>query len=441
MSTPRNTPAENPPGGSGEAAGPAAQPAPEASPGAVEPLSESEWSRLDRGVRRLHSELAQVLAGVPPAARHASALARHLAIDRTTCQRAVHATNRPYPGPELLNRLPGVRALRMLAEAAGRADPPVDAETLDGLLVAVDQLQGLVAELAGSQRRLKQRLEAPRQAPPAARADEGAELRRRLHDAAAALTGRVSDCWVAVFAYAPSPSDPGRLEVVRANGLVGHRSRKDAVPLVVHNFSGSGALDEPLDGPGYASLARAPLHGSSPTVVLEDFSSRPPPLVTARQPDAFLVQAIDAPAHSGDQPVDLMLATRTTMPHPAGQDPAVEEVWAMVNFPSRHLLLDVWLHRDLARQCVPSLDAHLWSPDFAQHVNDRWQTRLPDGPVLQVLGEDAPRQAPAAYPRLPELTGQLFERSGLEHGDFVGFRCEVAWPTWRTGYCLRLDFA
>jgi len=229
--------------------------------------------------------------------------------------------------------------------------------------------------------------------------------------------------------------------VFRANGLVGHVARADAAPLVVHNFSG-GADGERIEQAGvpFANLEDAPLAGSSPTVVLDEFSSHPLPLVTARQPDEFLVQSIDARGPTLGDPVDLMLATRTTTPHPRTQDVPVEEVWAMVNFPSRHLLLDVWLHKDLARACLPSVDSHLWAPDFAQQAGDRWRTRMPESPMLQLLGSGLPRHAPAAYPRLNDLTEHLFDRVGIDPEEFIGHRCDVPFPVWRTGYCMRLDY-
>lgn len=408
------------------------------------PLTPEDRGRTDRVARRLHSELAAFLAVQPPTARHASALARHLGVDRTTCQRAVHGATRPYPGPELLARLPGVRALRMLADAATRSTPPADPAAVDALVTAIDQYQRLLASLGGSLTRLMLRLERSQAAPGehvAEPVDRSAlDARVRLFEAATEVTGRASDCWVAVYAYRPSPTDPGMVEVYRANGLIGHVAGAEAVPLVVHNFSGSQG-EQPATGEArFASLENDPVTGRSATVVLEGFSSDPPPLVTARQPDEFLVQSIDEREPAAGRAVDLMLATRTAMPHPALGALPVDEVWALVNFPCRHLLLDVYLHRDLARACVPSLDAHLWGPDFGKHQGDRWQTRFADPPPLQLLGPGLPRRSPAAYPRLAELTQHLFSRVSLPSDEFVGHRCDVAYPLWRAGYCMRLDY-
>lgn len=135
-----------------------------------------------------------------------------------------------------------------------------------------------------------------------------------------------------------------------------------------------------------------------------------------------------------------MLGTQNVMPHPATQSPPIEEVWAMINFPARRMVFDVYLHRDLARKCIPSLDVHLWRPDFATQVSDRWQTRFADSPRLEVLGHGIQNAATSAYLRHAELTTFLFRGLNLDADRFVGYRCMVEYPLWRTGYCMSFDF-
>ncbi len=403
------------------------------------PLTPGEWARVDRVARRLHGEITAFLAGLPPTARHASGLARHLTVDRTTCQRAVFVATRPYPGPELFARLPGVRGLRLMAEAALGADPPAEAGLVDGFAAAIDRYQELVSQLGRSTSQLIKRIalgDGHERAEPSA---DVPAARTALFDAATAVTGRASDCWVAVYVYRPSPTDAAQLEVVHANGLIGHTATADAVPLVVHNFTTPSRSAPARDDERFANLEHDLVEGRSPTVVLDDFTTDPPPLVTSRQPHEFLVQSIDESASPGLRAVDLMLAARTTVSHPAQRHPAIEEVWALVNFPARHLLFDVYIHRDLARTALPSLDTHLWGPDFVQRVGDRWQTRFTESPTLQLL-DTPPRTSPPAYPRMADLTRHVFERSGLDSAEYVGHRCDVAYPLWRSGYCISFDF-
>jgi hypothetical protein len=412
---------------------------------AAELIAPDDLARADRVARRLHSEITTFLNSVPPEARNASGLARYLDIDRTTCQRAVFSVSRHYAGPDLLIRLPGIRGLQQMVEAARTARPPIPETLAASLDVAIEQFQELIGSLGGSQSRLARRLELTLNgsaSPTQGReADSGSRRSRmKLFEAAAELTGRYSNCWVAVYVYRPAPRDANLVELFRAHGLTEHVAKPDAVPLTFHNFT-TKMDDGVAPAPGqFFSLSNEPAMGRTPNSVLAAFTSDPAPVVSSKQPNEYLVQSIDENASTSGRPVDLMLATRTIMPHPASQPPPIEEAWALVNFPCRHLLFDIYLHRDLARACIPSLDTHLWRPDFAQHTGDRWQTRFTESPTLQILGPGIRAAPTPAYPRMNELTRHLFGRVGLDAGEYVGFRCEVEYPIWRAGYCVSFDF-
>lgn len=413
----------------------------------VAPLTGEEIQVADRATRRLHEHIRGFLSSLPADARNASALSRYLGVDRTTCQRFVFTASRPYAGLALIDRLPGVRGLRQLTEGARNASPPVDSETLSSLETAIDRFEEAIHSLAPSQSALLRRIGATPLAAPNAAGLESAEpraARERLFEAAAEVTGRFSETWVAVYVYYPGePASNGKINVARAHGLVGHVARRDAVPLTFHNFvskrSDGGSAD--ADDQAFRNLSDTATLGNSPDAILRQFSTDPLPVVSSRQPGEYLVQAIDTNPAAAGLPVDLMLATRNIMPHPATQLPGIEEVWAMINFPARQMIFDVYLHRDLARQCIPALDAHLWRPDFAAQVADRWQTRFADGPRLELLGQGTQNAATAAYARHQELTTFLFESLQLDDSRFVGYRGSVAYPVWRTGYCMSFDFS
>ena len=389
-------------------------------------LSSDDLRRLESALKRLREHLRGLLADLPVELQTASGLARALKIERTTCQRLVSAVSGPFPGPSLVGQLPGSGGLKMVLDAIA-ARPGAQATELRETRAAADHLDEIIREIAGSRRRLMQRLdwEGPGPGIPV----EDIETREQLFTAATALTGRYSDLWFAAHLYAPL-SEPGLMTQARVHGLIGHHARPTAVPLTFHVF---GAEPEEPTGPEHYR----PLVGAD--AVLRPFSSEPLPIVRSRTPGEHVVQTIETDA-DGPAGIDLVFGLTGRMSHPATRESQLEEVWGLVNFPVRRMLFDVFLHRDIARACIPALDHHLWRPDFATQVGERWQTRFAAAPKLELLPAGLEGAASNAYPRYVELLRTLFETSNHEPRDFVGYRCEVIFPAWRTGYRMSFDF-
>ena len=422
----------------------------------TEPLGHDEMQLADRATRRLHESFRGFLAGLPREDRNASGLARFLDVDRTTCQRLVFIASRPYAGLGCVERLPGVRGLRQITRAARRQGETISEEAISGLESATDRYEQMLKRLAGSQSGLVRRLSVTPNDAADATAGNGGEdripARQRLFETAAELTGRYSETWVAVYMYSPNvdSDDPAHaIKVARAHGLIGHRARANAVPLTFHNFTskrteaGRHTTDGEVvegDQQSFRSLSETPPTDRTPDTVLTDFSTDPAPVVSSRQPGEYLVQSIDTDPGANNHAIDLVLGTRNTMPHPGLQPPGIAEVWALINFPVRRMVFDVYLHRDLARECIPGLDQHLWRPDFAANVRDRWQTRFAEGPRLELLGQGIAGAATPSYARHEELTNFLFRQTRAAPERFIGYRCAVEYPVWRTGYCMSFDF-
>lgn len=408
------------------------------------PLASQERDELEVALRAVHRDLRGLLSALPVEVQTATGLARSLEIERTTCQRAVSAVNQPYPGTSLVGQLPGVAGLRALTDAAaarwaGVADIQ---QALTLLRASVDRYAALVLRTAGSRAKLLTRLSASDDVGHSVRPGHEQNA-RQLFDAAAALTGRQSQTWLAVHIYEPT-NRADRLQQTRAHGLIGHTAREDAVPLTFHVFAtstpGVEAFDDAAELGRFCPLAPATKDDGAPPEVLRAYSSNPPPVVRARQPNEFLVQTVDSTSAPGSA-CDLMFGLRGLMAHPGGTPPFMEEVWAMINFPARWLLFDVFLHREIARRCIPGLDVHLWRPDFAATAGERWQTRFAaGGPRLESLGQGLEQVASAAFARHGELLRFLFETRGLNAAEYVGYRCQTAYPMWRTGYRMTFDF-
>lgn len=336
---------------------------------------------------------------------------------------------RQRDGLDVLRKAPGpAGVMKFLAAATERN---VALGTIASLRAAAEAYEALVGELGGSQTRLLSRL-APH-SPPAPDAD-GPRL--RLFRAAAELLGRWSEVGLFLSAYAPT-RDGAALDRLNVTGFIGHRARPDAMPLT----TGSGRLPQSLSEGGSAlTLDGQPAEGSTPLALLEDFCSRPLPRVTSRRPTSGLRQIIEIDASLAGTSADVVTARVNARPiaMPSRDDPE-HAVWMFPNVPSRMLLADVYLHRSLARAGIPSACAQMTD---AHHLETgEWATRFRDQPILQVLGRGLARADTPAYARQAELTRHLFQRVGWDPEQFVGFRCEVAYPIWRAGYCIYFDFS
>jgi hypothetical protein len=263
--------------------------------------------------------------------------------------------------------------------------------------------------------------------------------REALFRSAAGVMGRWSATTVQASIIRPVPGHPEQTEWVRVRGLIGHAWRDPAVPL---ELGGSANLQPAGPGPAFATLDGAPASGMASGTLVTDFCSAPLPRVVSKAAGTRTVHVIDTDGHGGHGPLDIVTAVRSARPdpHPARLDPPVGETWSLQNIPARWIVFDTFLHMDLARRCIPSLEVHLWMPDVARPAAARWSTRFPGGPRLELMGPGLRHAGSASYPRYVELLRHVLGRVGWDAQEYVGYRCELAFPLWRAGYCMLFDF-
>lgn len=419
-------------------------------PGAA--LSPDERAAAAQVARRLSGELRALVALLPPDQRGASAMSRALSVDRNTCQRLVASLATDEPNEVLLVRLPGVQGLRQLIQAIRtfRSDS-VAAEQAAAASAAVDALEALISEVAGSQRRLRQRLEADIEfgADPRGPGDD-VNARRSLFRAATEIVGRWSDSIVLTSIIRPVPDNPDQTETVRMQGRFGHIWRASAVPLELAAVTPDVlSLDARPGAPrttGVAmrTLSARPAQGDTPDSLLTEFCSHPLPKVTTRSSGTQTLHVIDAAETASSRPLDIVIAHRRSTPdrNPATLDPPIGEVSALVVYPTRRMVSDVFLHRDLARRCTPTAELHLGGfSSVAPARRSRWSTRFPGDPPLSCLGSGLQRAATPAYDRYAELASHVFDKVGWDPNQFIGYRCEVVYPIWQAAYCMIFDFS
>lgn len=412
---------------------PAARTRPRRSP--ITPLGPEERAQATRIAERLLAELRGLIRALPEQAQGASGMSRHLGLVRPTCQRIVQTLGEADASPETLTSLPGVQGLELFLDAVRSHGG--DPRAVDVAAAAVRQFAAFLAQSGGSQSRLAARLDASHTKPGDGGLGDEA-VRAALFDAAATMMGRRIETGISLYIFQLSRNDPLTLERMLAHGQIGSRVSPVGMPMVL--CSGNTLSFEQPEGPARL-LDDAPAAGKTQSAILAPFTTEPLPTVTSRGSKGKLVQVIDPDTLDSEIELDIVLAERSA--HPLYDEtgaPTLDEVWTLVNAPTRQLLLDVYLEQGLERQCRPSVDAQMWYPNLTSPGDDRWITRFPSQPRLQLLGRGLSQAASRAYTRHAELTRFFFERVGLNPDRFVGFRCEVAYPIWRAGYRMSFEY-
>ncbi|HLO39664.1 MAG TPA: hypothetical protein VK176_01475, partial [Phycisphaerales bacterium] len=262
----------------------------------------------------------------------------------------------------------------------------------------------------------------------AAGGNDPVELRRRLFEAAADALGRVMDTRTVVMLTRPKPGDPTKVEIYGAHGVIGYRARPDAMPMVLGK-----SLEPAIAGPGAAPTL---LSGEKP---LMGFCTQPLALVTSRQRGSE-VHAVIEP-RSPDEAVDVVL--RSNAPDDDENSKhfgTLQETRFNIRVPARAAVFDMYLERSLAQNCVPSLDFYLWPREGKSPRPANWYDALPGAPLLAVLGPGIRHSASECYARQQELTASVFESVGWNPEQYVGYRCQVAYPHWAACYAMNFDY-
>lgn len=412
-----------------------------------EVLTPQELSECEQVARRMHSELRPVIDALPMDQRGASAMSRLLGVDRAVCQRFVFTLSKREPDARSLVDLPGPDGIRSIISAAARKKL-IGGDALASSKAAVERFQEVIEAHAGSQRKLKARLDA---ASPVAinsrvvstSGDEALSTRKRMFAPSCEVTGRWSETLLSmrfIRVHGGNDGTPAVRESAFVRGYLGHVARPDAIAMETGE---SRPLFSPgAREPGFKTLSEDPAASTTADLVLPEYSSHPMPRVVTRTDHARLLHLIDIPEDQLGKPNDIVIAGRESQqePHPASWRPPIAEVGLLTLYPARRLLLDVFLHRDLASKCIASASAHLWTPDQAVGRACRWSTRLRGNLPLKLLGFGLSNLATPHFARQQDLAADVYRRMDWDPDEFVGYRLEVSYPIWRAGYYEVFDF-
>ena len=371
----------------------------------------------------LHRALAEVIRTPPVTGRRASALAQDLGVGRMTCQRIMKLTKRPEdgdaPGPELLVDLPGIGGLREFLEAV--VDAGVTRSSISDAFAAVDAFESFLKRLGLSQTAFGVALTLFHETNDP---DRLRERRKSLFDAASAITGQAADFMTSMMAIRPSRNAGFNYEQIAVRGYAGMRASGSAMPI---RLPINMAFSE------YRNVTSEEA-AREPQRLIESFCTRPLPSIDARIIKSEHLAHIVDPEHiPAGEPFDCFAIqhNRWNIDEPGPH----KAIWLYVDYPTRHCIFDMYLHRDMEAHVKVHGDCHLWGTSLLAPPEDLWMTRFSDQMEFRELGPGTAGAASTRYRRQQALADHMFEDEGWDPQEYVGFRCDMEFPVWRSGLC------
>ncbi len=406
-------------------------------------MTQDEQKQIEAVGCRLAAELRELIEQLPPDRHRVTDMAQWLDLNRTTCHRVLAAARRGSDGLGAIREAPGVGGLQQWVRKV--QDQGGDPSRVAAVEAAIDAYRTLINRFGGSRSSLLTKIDKTSRngsltgAEPAEATN--LQQRREMFELSSRYTGRRCNSSISIRVLRPMPKQPDMIEVARLKGRTGVKIDPTGMPLVFDEYTLHTDKDRP--GPVARDLSGCPLDDPNANTLVTEFSSSPMPIETVRTYHRRVLTVLD-PNRSHTGPFDVTMGIRFS---PLTKDPSMLDrpILSMgfgASLPARYGILDVYLHRSLARRSVPSVGAYHISSGLIKRSDpaERWYDRVPDPPSLEIINLDANTEVHKAYPRYTELTRYLFDRVAWPISDFVGHRCMIQYPLWGAEYLMSFDF-
>ncbi len=407
-------------------------------------MTPDEQKQIEATGCRLAAELRELIEQLPPERHRVTEMAQWLDLNRTTCHRVLAAARRGNDGLGAIREAPGVGGIQQWVRKV--QDHGADPSRVAAVEAAIEAYRTLISRFGGSRSALLARIDkATRTGGPAdGEASEASnwQMRRDLFELHSRYTRRRCHSLVSIRVLQPMPDQPDMIEVVRIKGRTGVEIDPTAMPLVMEEYTTHPANAHPTPTP--RDLRGRLLDDPDACTLVSDFSSSPIPIETVRTYHQRVLTVLD-PSRAQAEPFDVITGTRFSplTTDPSSKDRPILSMGFGPNPPARYAVLDVYLHRSLARRCVPSVGVYYFASGSIRRADpvERWYDRIPDPPSLEIINLEASSEVLKAYPRHIELTRHVFDTCNWPIEDFVGHRCLIQYPLWGTEYMMSFDFA
>lgn len=386
-------------------------------------LTERHISDATKVAERLHKEFVPIMQLPAVKGFRASELAIRLAIGRMTCQRIVKFNSDLPPTSELLTEIPGVSGLREFLIALRHEGMPeavlCDADS------AVDNFAHFLTSVGLSQTALATALSLHFEATDP---KHRVARRKKLFEATSSVLGQSMGTTISILAFKFNPGTDTNFEQIATRGYTNISVSHSAMPIRLpinaafsdyRKVEGSEAAREPQE-------------------LIKEFCSTPLPSIDTRMiKEQNLAHIIDPENIPNGEPFDCfaMQCSKWNVTN-LGKHKAL---WLYIDYPSRSCTFDVYLQKNLADAHRMSADCHLWGTSLLAPPEDLWMTRFTGQLGFTELGQGISQSDSPYYDRHKELTRHLFAKNNWDPTEFVGFRCTMKMPIWRSGVCINLD--
>lgn len=322
-----------------------------------------------------------------------------------------------------LQRLPAPSALRTVLSTARRHQAPE--QRVREAEAATDAYEALIDRLGGTKANLD--THAARFGQDAREKIEGA-AKQNIFKGMAHLLGVEARASV-LLCFAFPGQDPALVDELVVHGYHGLRRHRPELPLVLGSREMLDAEDASTDA-YLEQLHGGAVPGDGQLTMLRKFSSSPPPPIEAIPDGRRILYVLRSSPDELPGEDDLFFASlhRGADPRWAKPDHPRARYAFIPHNPSRHMICDVYVHRDIWPGSNPELviarTGNPAAPDLLAHQFDRADFIE----TLQPLGNLATRWSSPAYLRQRELLTHIHEEMGWTPGDFRLFRCSIRYP-------------
>ena len=407
----------------------------------IAPASATPGSELRQTVEALGATLADrlgmVLDGLPGRATGPQRLGEVLGMTTVTASRLLKALSQDDP-IAVVQLIPGPNPLRKIVAAAREVGAP--AAACEDALSSVDAFDRLIREEAGDRGVLKAMLSAWL---PDERREFEAQRRQTIFKALTELEGVSCDLEVDTLILHPSATS-GKLDIVNVKCLLGiDRIRPDAVvKLGTRRVVRSDEEERPRLP---LTLNGEPALDGLNTVRLDDFCKAPPAPFAVLESGDTIQYSLGPTGFGRESKVDLVMAevNRAELQDDRDEGGPSPFFFAIPEMPSRRLVFDVCLHRDVYAGFSPELSTFDTAGRGPANPGDlsRATDRRPCPEALQVLGAGTRRLRLLEFVRYGALLDHAFATLGWDAAEFRTYRVNIPYPLVGSQVCLLFNSA